>query len=301
MAARPPFGFKPSWSERVTLRGVEIHLRHWGDAPDRPLILLHGWMDSSATFQFVVDQLAGQWHVIAPDWRGYGASQWLRRPYWFPDYYADLDALLTHCLGGEKARLVGHSMGASVAAAYAGARPERVAGLVMLDFIGLPSAAADEAPGRLGHWIAGIDSPPPLRVYKDYAELARRLRLSNPRLGEREADFLARHTGRSHPEGGVDLACDPWHRLPSPIPYRVEEAMACWRKASAPVLLLVAEDGFVSQRFASDGEELARREACFARFARQTIEDCGHNLHHDQPARVARAIEAFFAAVDESP
>ena len=53
-------------------------------------------MDCSPTFQFVVDALQQQWHVIAPDWRGYGESEWLGRPYWFYDYYADLHALLDH-------------------------------------------------------------------------------------------------------------------------------------------------------------------------------------------------------------
>ena len=47
----------------------------------------------SASFQFVVDALRGDWHVIAPDWRGCGLTAWAPGGYWFPDYYADLDAL----------------------------------------------------------------------------------------------------------------------------------------------------------------------------------------------------------------
>ena len=79
-------------------------------------------MDSSPTFQFVVEALGGEWHVIAPDWRGYGASTWLGRPYWFADYYADLDALLHHYSSVAPARLVGHSMGAGWPARPAGLR-----------------------------------------------------------------------------------------------------------------------------------------------------------------------------------
>jgi pimeloyl-ACP methyl ester carboxylesterase len=58
------------------------------------LVLLHGWCDVSASWQFVVDALAGDWRVVAPDWRGFGLSEWNNDVYWFPDYIADLDALL---------------------------------------------------------------------------------------------------------------------------------------------------------------------------------------------------------------
>ena len=85
-----------SRTEKINIRGLRYNVRHWGDRDAPRLFLLHGWMDSSSTFQFVVDALRQPWHVIAPDWRGYGASQWLSHPYWFPDYYADLDALLDH-------------------------------------------------------------------------------------------------------------------------------------------------------------------------------------------------------------
>jgi pimeloyl-ACP methyl ester carboxylesterase len=86
----------PSTTETLDIRGLRYNVRHWGAADAPKLFLLHGWMDSSATFQFVVDAFRKSWHVIAPDWRGYGESEWLGRPYWFPDYYADLEVLLDH-------------------------------------------------------------------------------------------------------------------------------------------------------------------------------------------------------------
>src|SRR5574343_245177 len=145
---------RPSRQESLALRGIHYNVRHWGPADGPAVFFLHGWMDSSATFQFVVDHLPPEWHIIAPDWRGYGASSWLGRPYWFPDYYADLDALLAHYSPQQPARLVGHSMGASVAASYAGARPARVAALAMLDFLGLLPSQPEASPGQLGTWLA---------------------------------------------------------------------------------------------------------------------------------------------------
>ena len=86
---------KLSRSEFVTVRGLRLHVRHWGNEGAPKLFMLHGWMDVAASFQFVVDALAGDWHVIAPDWRGFGHSDRSGADtYWFPDYVADLDALL---------------------------------------------------------------------------------------------------------------------------------------------------------------------------------------------------------------
>jgi pimeloyl-ACP methyl ester carboxylesterase len=257
------------------------------------MFLLHGWMDASATFQFVVDALAHDWHVIAPDWRGYGDSEWLQRPYWFPDYYADLEALLAHYSPDEPARLVGHSMGGSVASMFAAVRPQRVAQVVMIDFLGLPAMHADEAPERISEWLDELGTSPRLRSYPDHAALAARLSQSNPRLTPERAAFLAHNVSRQRPDGRVEMACDPWHKIPSPIPYRVEEVLACWRKIDAPVLQVVAEHGYVHERFGNAPEEFRRRLACFSDLHVATIADTGHNVQHDQPAALAREIEAF--------
>jgi len=283
--------------ETVVLRGLRHHIRHWGDPAAPRLFMLHGWMDTSASFQFVVDALAREWHVIAPDWRGHGGSEQLGRPYWFPDYYADLDALLDHLSPDRPASLVGHSMGGAIAGIYAAVRPARVARLAMLDYLGLKTASADEAPARLHDWLEALhDSSvsPRLRRYRDTAALARRLAQVNPRLGSERALFLAEHTSRRCDDGQIELACDPWHKIPSPLPYRVEEAMALWRKIDCPVLLAVASHGFIEQRFGQDPAEFERRRACFRQATLLRVDDASHNLHHDQPMAVAQAIEAFF-------
>jgi len=73
-----------SFSEFVPVRGLCYHVRRWttghGASRPRTLFLLHGWMDMSASFQFLVDQLVGDWDIIAPDWRGFGQSpRWWTR------------------------------------------------------------------------------------------------------------------------------------------------------------------------------------------------------------------------------
>ena len=283
----------PSTTESIAIRGLRYNIRHWGQADAPAVFLLHGWMDSSATFQFVVDALRQDWHLIAPDWRGYGASEWLGRPYWFPDYYADLEALLQHYSPDAPVRIVGHSMGANIAATYAALRPQRVAALAMLDFLGLKPDPAIDAPAQIGKWLDEIAGEPQLRAYPDHAALARRLRFANPRLSVERAEFLSQAVSRVAADGSVAMACDPWHKIASPALYRIEDAMAAWRKIVAPVLMLIADKGFVNMRFGQEPDELQRRLGCFADLRVETVPDAGHNLQHDQPEIVATLLESF--------
>jgi pimeloyl-ACP methyl ester carboxylesterase len=145
---------KLSQSDFVDVRGVRLHVRRWG-RPDAPtLFMLHGWMDVAASFQFVVDALAGDWQVIAPDARGFGLSDWPVAAhgggnYWFQEYVSDLDAVLDYYAPSGEVNLVGHSMGANVVCLYAGVRPERVRRVIDLEGFGLPQSKPTQAPKRL--------------------------------------------------------------------------------------------------------------------------------------------------------
>lgn len=277
--------------EELDVHGLRYNVRRWGD-PDAPLVFfLHGWMDASPTFQFVVEALKLEWHVVAPDWRGFGATAWLGKPYWFPDYYADLDVLLAHYSPGRPARLVGHSMGANVASNYAALRPESVAQVAMLDFLGLPSTNPEEAAPRLRAWLDGFTRDPRMRVHDDHDAFARRLVQANPKLAPEQAAFLSRHLGRTRDDGRVEMAADAWHKMRSPTLYRIEEAMESWRAVNAPVLMLIADQGYVHDRL--DAGEYQRRLACFRNARVVTIRDSRHNVQHDQPEQVAAALEEF--------
>ena len=128
---------RPPRHEIRRIRGLDLKIARWGPESASPVVLLHGWQDTSATFQFVIDAFERDWPLAALDWRGFGGSEWPRDGYWFPDYFADLDALL-ECLSPDlPARLVGHSMGGNIACQYAGVRPERVRCLVSLEGFGM--------------------------------------------------------------------------------------------------------------------------------------------------------------------
>jgi pimeloyl-ACP methyl ester carboxylesterase len=285
---------KQSVSEVVRMRERRLHFRIWGDDAAPELFMLHGWHDVSASFQFVVDALRREWRVVAPDWRGFGLSEWNGDAYWFPDYLADLDALLDRYSPGMPARLVGHSMGGNVATIYAGIRPERVAGIVNLEGFGLRPVDADEAPARYAKWLSQVCEPAVSRVYPDRAALAARLRRDNPRLTAARAAFLAEHAGQEV-EGGVRYAADPRHRWVNPVLYRMEEARACWQRVTAPVLCVRGRDSAFIREYIPDEDDYRERLACFSNARNVDLEDCGHNMHHDRPEDVAHLIEEFFA------
>lgn len=216
-------------SEFLQIRGLRYHVRRWRSAGAPKMVLLHGWMDVSASFQFMVDALQADWDVYAPDWRGYGLTDWGKADcYWFPDYIADLDALLEHIQPAAPVNLVGHSLGGNVAALYAGVRPKRVARFVNLEGFGMAPTRAEQAPKRYARWLEELRDPPGLRPYGSFAELAVRLQDGNKRLSKDKAEFLARHWGQEVPGKGVMLRGDPAHKIVNPVLYRYEEVRACW-------------------------------------------------------------------------
>jgi pimeloyl-ACP methyl ester carboxylesterase len=295
---------KPSASLTVPIRGLAYHVRTWGDAADPKLFMLHGWMDVGASFQFLVDALRRGWHVIAPDWRGFGRSAWSADGYWFADYLADLDALLDHFAPDEPTRLIGHSLGGNVVMLYAGARPQRVARVVSLEGFGIPAESFDLAPAKMTKWLDALKNPPAFRPYRNLAAVADQLQKNNPRLSRDKAEFLAAHWARVQPDGSARLNSDPRHKLPFPTVYRMEEVVAIWRQITVPVLWVAASESFIPQWLGTHPEGEAGADTLEGIRARAkqvpqaeliTIDAAGHMLHLDQPEAVATAIGSFLA------
>ena len=286
---------KHSTSVFLDIRGLRYHCRTWGSASSTPLLLLHGWMDVSASFQFLVDALEREWYVIAPDWRGFGETAWSSADsYWFPDYYGDLDQLVGHFSPSAPMLIAGHSMGGNVACIYAGVRPERVAKLVNLEGFGLRATEPQEAPKRIVRWLDELHSKPRFRDYASFDELAQRLRDSNSRLTPARAVFLARHWGMQRGERVV-LRSDPAHKLVNAVPYQLEEAKACWCEVCAPVLWVSGKESKTPSMLRLGDDELQSRIGCFENIRTVSIADAGHMLHHDQPEQLARLMENFLS------
>lgn len=279
-----------SRSELVRIRGLRLHLRHWGREDAPKLLLLTGWLDTSATFQYLAEGLLDRWHVICPDWRGFGLSEWAPQGYWIQDYIADLDEIARHCCGEASFPLVGHSLGAQIGSLYAGIRPQRVTHLALLDGPFVPDGNPDEAPRRYLAWLSKLREPQAEKRYASYEELASRVARIHPQLSPERALFVARCWGREDAQGRVLLRNDPVHRLPWPTMHRVAESMAIWRCIEAPTLFVDAAQSGV--RWLPDAE-IERRRAVFRDHRVVRIDGAGHMLHLDAPEATAAALRAF--------
>jgi pimeloyl-ACP methyl ester carboxylesterase len=291
--------------EDLTLRGLRHRVTWWGERTSSPIVLLHGFMDCGATWQFLADCLPPSWSLAALDWRGFGHSDRAPGGYWFPDYFADLEALLDALVPGERARVIGHSMGANVAQVYAGIRPQRLEWLVNLEGLGLAPLSPQQAPARLAQWLDELGQHVQERRYRSVSELAFYLRARNPRLSRERADFIARAWTRPVRVAGkqgseadpsaaeVELLFDPRHRHVNPILYRREEARACWAAVEAPVLLVTGDASDPASRIGACTEEM-RDDIRHLRSV--VIGGVGHMMHHENPAAVARHIVEFEGA-----
>ena len=295
---------KPSQSTFVPIRHLNYHVRQWGTPTlhQAPLVLVHGWMDVAASWQFMVDALQAERWIIAPDWRGFGLT---REPgpapdsYWFADYRADLDLLLDHFAKDQQVDLVGHSMGGNVAMMYGGVRPERIRRLTNLEGFGLPATKPAQAPGRYAKWIDEIKSlhagDMALKAYDSSEGVARRLMKTNPRLAADKAAWLACHWAAQNAQGQWEIQGDPAHKVISAHLYQVEEALEVYRRISAPVLSVTASDDSLSQWWKGTFTLAHYQERLQAvpHLQSAVIADAGHMLHHDQPDALARLIEKF--------
>ncbi len=276
----------------LNVRGVRYHLLEWGDASNPLLMMLHGWADCAASFQFLVDELQHDWFVVAPDWRGFGRSHLRCEGYWFPDYVADLDILLTHYQAAESVRLLGHSMGANIAGLYAGIFPERVRSFINVEGFGLADSDPRKAPENYRRWITQSRQMPAYSTYKTLDELANRIRKRNPSMSPDKARFVAEHWAMASEDGSIVLRADPAHKLPNAVQYRRAEAQACWENVTAPVLLVIGENTDFTAA-AKDWIDPGGAAHQFRDHQSAVIAGCGHMVHFEQPAALAKAIESF--------
>lgn len=285
------------WHEEAGIRGLRCRLTWWGERSADPIVLLHGFQDCGATWQFLVDCLPPSWTLVAPDWRGFGDSGWAPGGYWFPDYFADLDALLDRLVPASRARVVGHSMGANIAKMYGGIRPQRLQWIVNLEGLGLASTSPEKAPERYATWLDELREPLREGVYESVEQLTALLRARNPRLTPERAAFVARAWSRPEATSNtaVRLRFDPRHRHVNPILYRREEAQACWARLEVPMLLVMGGlSGHRAKHLEKHGGD-EQLHALFKRLEIVTLPGVGHMMHHEDPQAVAQCLIDFAA------
>ena len=300
-----------STSEFIDVRGLKYHVWVWQvgttESALPPLVLLHGWMDVAASYQFMVDALSDEFiagrTIIAPDWRGFGLTNsavvGAADNFWLPDYLADIDLLLDHYAKDQQVDLVGHSMGGNIAMIYSGVRPERIRRLVNLEGFGLAPSTPAQAPGRYAKWMDQLKSlhkgELDLKAYGDLSGVASRLMKTNPRLSQDKASWLAGHWARQTEAGQWQILGEPGHKVINANIYQVEETLAAYKRITAPVLAVESSEDSLSKwhqgRYTLADYHQRLKLVTNATVAR--VEDAGHMLHHDQPDQLAAMIEDF--------
>lgn len=278
-------------SRRRTLpvRGLKYSIVEWGDSKSPTFFYLHGWGDAAATFQFVVDELLSDWHVVAPDWRGFGRSEHASSSYWFPDYIADLHSIIQFFSNDHPARLVGHSMGGNVGSMYAGAMPEHVAAFINMEGFGLQDGDPVKAPLQYRKWLEESIAGKHYSSYENFDALSKKIARRSPAMSSAQADFVAREWARCDDDGVIRINADAKHKLPNPVLYRRAEAASCAASITAPTLLVSgAESPFRQDERSTPPVVPLHSEVAI-------IEAVGHMLHFEAPKALAGLIEKFLS------
>jgi len=277
----------------LDVRGLQFQLYRWGGDDPHPIVMVHGWGDSGATWQFVVDHMSPRRALLAYDARGFGGTQWPRDGYWFPDYLADLEAIIDNVSPDAPVDLIGHSMGGNVAMLYAGIRRERVRRLINLEGFGMQRTQPEQAPARYREWLDEMRRNRDFATYDSFEHFASILARRNPRTPRDRLDFIARSWGRQRADGRIELRADPRHKHVNPMLYQREQALACWKEITAPTQLVVGGKSGFTKRVLD--EMVSERWQDAFNHTVVTIADAGHMVHHEQPAAVAELIEAMLS------
>jgi pimeloyl-ACP methyl ester carboxylesterase len=276
-------------SRRIALStGLTYHALDWDGPGDTTFVLVHGFLDLGYGWREVAYRLATHAHVVAPDLRGHGDSDWIGAGgyYHFFDYCADLDDFIPR-VTRKRLVLVGHSMGGNVASYWAGTRPDRLAALALLEGLGPPDQDDAQLPARTAQWVDSWRAArgKPTKPMASLADAAARLRKHDALLAEPLALELAR-AGTRPIEGGLAWKHDPLHLTMGPYPFRRDAAAQYWRRVTCPVLVV---DGEKTMLNLPDAERAARR-ASFANHRHVVLPGAGHMMQRHQPEALAQLL-----------
>jgi pimeloyl-ACP methyl ester carboxylesterase len=285
----------PPQSRRIPLpSGLTLHALEWGvelAALDHTVVLLHGMLENAWAWEATVEAgLSERFHVVAVDLRGHGDSDRVGPggEYDFAEYIADLHELIP-VVARRRLSIVGHSLGGALAGLYAGACPERLFRLALLEGTGMPAPSG--GPARLAHWLAARARlrERPQRSYACVEEAAARLRDSDPSLRAELALRLAERGTARGSDGRLRFKHDPRLAAGRPWAFDAENARRFWANIGCPVLLV---EGERSSMRLSD-EEARRRFASFRDHRHVVLQAAGHMMQRDQPEALSRVLWEF--------
>jgi pimeloyl-ACP methyl ester carboxylesterase len=272
---------------------LKMHYVDWGNA-DKPLaILVHGGRDHCRNWDWVAFDLRSRFHVIAPDLRGHGDSDWaIGGNYSMVDYVLDL-AQLMNAVAREPVTLIGHSLGGGIVLQYSGVFPDRVLTVVSIEGLGPPPSMIRERPAhlRMRSWIEQMQelAGRKVREYASIDDALARMRQANPHLTIEQARHLTIQGVRRNENGTYSWKFDNYTHATSPYLFNLKEAADLWSRITSPCLLIRGAESWTGD-WERDGRLKAFRSAKVV-----TIKGAGHWVHHDQLGEFLRVTHEFLS------
>jgi pimeloyl-ACP methyl ester carboxylesterase len=281
-------------SNRFISQRLRLNYVDWGNPDAPPLILQHGGRDHCRSWDWVAEELRRDWHVICPDLRGHGDSEWSPEGHYAMDAFVYDFAQLVHTLGQEQVTIIAHSLGGNITTRFAGLYPERVAKFVNIEGLGPPVAMRREAEEkgageRLRQWIEDKRkaSGRTVRKYATLRDAYQRMKEENTFLTDEQARHLTIHGASRNEDGTWTWKFDNYLNVWSATDLPTDQIVALWEAITCPMLLLWGRNSFASSP-AGDG-----RLDHFPSARLVEYEDAGHWLHHDQFDRFMSDVKGF--------
>lgn len=280
-------------SNRFVSQRLRLNYVDWGN-PEAPLLILqHGGRDHCRSWDWVAEELRRDWHVICPDLRGHGDSEWSPEGHYGMDAFVYDFAQLVHTLGQDKVTIIAHSLGGNIATRYTGLYPEKVAKFVNIEGLGPPPGMRREAEvnasDRLRQWVEDKRkaSGRMVRKYTTLRDAYQRMKEENTFLTDQQARHLTVHGASRNEDGTWSWKFDNYLNVWSASDLPTDQVVALWEAISCPVLMLWGKDSFAASP-AGDG-----RMGYFPSARLVEYENAGHWLHHDQFDRFMADVKEF--------
>ena len=277
---------------------LRLHYVDWGNPGAPPLIMLHGGRDHCRNWDWVAAELRRDWHIVAPDLRGHGDSQWSADgSYSVASFVYDL-AQLVDQQHLAPVTIIGHSLGGNIAVRYAGIFPDKVRKLVAIEGLGLSARALEERARkgiaeRMQGWIAeqrGLAARMPRR-YASLDDAFKRMQEENKHLSPEQALHLTQHGVNQNEDGTYSWKFDNYFRSRPPYDMTPDDIHALWSEIACPTLLIHGKESW-----ATDPREDGR--ANFFKTARVvSVDGAGHWVHHDRLNLFLDLVREFLADV----
>ena len=262
---------------------LRLHYVDWGNEGAPPMLLVHGGRDHCRNWDWVAEAFRDEYHIIAPDLRGHGDSQWsMGGSYTMPEYAYDI-AHLVDQKNMAPVTILSHSLGGMISLQYAGLYPDKVKSIIAIEGLGVsPLIMAKSAGKSINEKLIGwadelrkVSGRMPRR-YASLEDDLKRMQDENPHLSEVQARHLTVHGANQNEDGTYSWKFDNYVRIFRPYGLSPEEIRHLWSRITCPTLLIRGTESWASDPI-EDGRFNSFQNANVA-----SIDGAGHWAHHDR-------------------